>query len=83
MRPLKEMLEQKDEPEWLNYSPSAALAKQEEDKERDRELVELRDSLEAAHREAVEEALKGPPPATVQAYEMVFGRLPHGWPPSV
>lgn len=83
MRALKEMLERKDEPEWLNYSPSEALAKEEEDKKRDRELAEFRDSLEAGHREAVEESLKAPPPATVQAYEMIYSRLPRGWPPSV
>jgi hypothetical protein len=34
-RPLKEALDQKDEPDWLNYSPSEALAKEEEQKEHD------------------------------------------------
>ena len=81
LRPLKEALDQKDEPDWLNYSPSEALAKEEEQKERDRELAELRESLDEGYRQAIEEALKAPPPATVRAYEAVYGHFPRGWPP--
>ena len=33
LRPLEEALDRKDEPDWLNYSPSEALAKEEEQKE--------------------------------------------------
>jgi len=68
--------------EWLNYSPSEALAKDQEQQERDRELAELRESLDEGYREAIEEALKGPPPTTVRAYEAVYGHRPRGWPPS-
>jgi hypothetical protein len=82
LRPLQEALDQKDEPDWLNYSPSEALAKEEEAKEHDRELAELRASLDEGYREAIEEALKAPPPATVRAYEAVYGHFPQGWPPS-
>ena len=81
MRPLKEALDQKDEPEWLNYSPSESLAKEEEQKEHDKELAELRESLDEGRREAMEEALKLPPPPTVRAYAAVYGRWPQGWPP--
>ena len=81
LRPLKKTLDEKQEPDWLNYSPSEALAKEQEDKEQDKPLAEMRESLEEGYREAVEEALKGPPPSTVRAYEAVYGRLPRGWPP--
>ncbi len=57
-RPLKEALDREREPEWLNYSPSEALAKEEEQKQHDQELAELRESLDAGYREAVEEALR-------------------------
>jgi hypothetical protein len=80
-RPLKEALDQEREPEWLNYSPSEALAKEEERKEHDRELAEFRESLDAGYREAVEEALNAPPPPTVRAYQAVYGQFPRGWPP--
>src|SRR5208337_2454308 len=69
LRPLKEALDQEREPDWLNYSPSEALAKEEEEKERDRNLASLRETLDEGYRESIEEALKGPPPATVRAYE--------------
>ena len=83
LRPLKEALDQqKDEPEWLNYSPSEALAREEEQKKHDQELAEFRESLDEDYREAVEQAVNAPPPATVQAYEAVYGHFPRGWPPS-
>jgi len=81
LRPLKEALDQKQEPDWLNYSPSEALAKEEEENERDRNLASLRETLDEGYRESIEEALKGPPPATVRAYEEVYGCFPRGWPP--
>jgi hypothetical protein len=80
-RPLKEALDRKDEPDWLNYSPSEALAKEEEQTRHDQELAELRESLDEGYREAVEEALDAPPPPTVRAYEAVHGDFPRGWPP--
>ncbi|MFI5460910.1 MAG: hypothetical protein ACHRXM_36330 [Isosphaerales bacterium] len=81
LRPLKEALDQKQEPDWLNYSPSEALAKEEEEKEHNQRLAELRESLDEGHREAMEQALNAPPPATVLAYEEVYGCFPRGWPP--
>lgn len=81
LRPLQEALDQKHEPDWLNYSPSEALAKEEEQKEKDKNLAELRESLDEGYREAIEQALKGPLPPTVQAYEAVYSCLPRGWPP--
>ena len=82
-RPLKEALNQKLEPEWLNYSPSEALAKEAEQKQHDRQLAEFRESLHEGYREAVEEALHAPPPTTVIAYESIYGCFPRGWPPVV
>ena len=82
LRPLKEALDEKHDPEWLNYSPSEALAKEEEAKEQDKNLAELRETLEEGYRESIEEALKGPPPTTVRAYKAIYGCFPRGWPPS-
>ncbi len=81
LRPLKEALDNQQEPDWLNYSPSEALAKEAEQKAHDRELAEFRESLDEGYREAIEDALKAPPPATVRAYFAVYGRFPRGWPP--
>jgi hypothetical protein len=81
LRPLQEALEPRDQPEWVNYSPSEALAKEAEAQEREQQLAELRESLDEGHREAVEQAAEGPPPRTVQAYRAVYGRWPRGWPP--
>ena len=75
-------MDQQQAPDWLELSPSEALAKAEEDRKRDEELAELRESLETGYREAIEEALDRPPPTTVFAYEEVYGRFPEGWPPS-
>ena len=43
----------------------------------------LRESLDAGYREAVEAARHAPPPATVRAYQAVYGHFPRGWPPEV
>ena len=45
LRPLKEALDENHDPDWLNYSPSEALAKEEEDKEQDKNLAEMRKRL--------------------------------------
>ncbi len=82
LRPLKEALDENHDPDWLNYSPSEALAKEEEDKEQDKNLAEMRETLEEGYRRSIEEALKGPPPTTVRAYKAIYGCFPRGWPPS-
>lgn len=76
LRPLREALQEQDEGTWdeAAYAP-------EEEAERDRTLAEMQESLEQAHREAVEEARQQPPPKTVQAYQSIYGRFPEGWPP--
>jgi hypothetical protein len=45
-RPLKEALDRKNEPDWMGYSPSEALAKEAERQEHDRKLAEFRESLD-------------------------------------
>ena len=47
--------------------------REEEHKHYDKELAELRESLDGSWQEAIEEALDAPPPTTVRAYEAVFG----------
>ncbi len=84
MRPLREALEDKSaEPEWTNYSPEEAFAKEQADREHDAEVAEMRESLDEGYREAVEESQRHPPSATVSAYQTVYGHDPRGWPPEV
>jgi hypothetical protein len=68
-------------PESVGYSPEAAFAKQQADKQNSAELADLRAALDVDYREAVEKARHGPPPTTVLAYRAVYGHDPQGWPP--
>ncbi|RJP37070.1 MAG: hypothetical protein C4547_06435 [Phycisphaerales bacterium] len=81
MRPLIESLKEDKKPEWEDYSPEAALEKEREQEQHDREVAEACERLDAAHEDAVEEARRRPPPDTVRAYRSVYSRLPEGWPP--
>jgi hypothetical protein len=81
-RPLKAALDAQDKPEWENYDPSEVLEKEAENRRRDEEIADLRQSLHESHREAVEAAHDAPPPPTVRAYQEVYGSLPEGWPPT-
>jgi hypothetical protein len=86
MRPLKKQLDEQakgEEPEWSGYDPSAAFEVEQEETQKDREVAELRSSLDEGHRQAVEASRDRPPPATVRAYEVVYGSFPEGWPPEV
>lgn len=80
-RPLRNSSEKTGEPEWQNYDPSEAFSREQEREAQDSKLAELRESLDEACRETMQEALEAPPPATVRAYETVYGCLPRGWPP--
>lgn len=82
VRPLRDALKEKEGPEWVNYSPEEAFAKEQEEAKRDRELAELRERLDEGNREGMAEAAKQPPPKTVAAYRAVYGRDPEGWPPA-
>lgn len=55
----------------------------EQRRQRQREVDELRAALAESNREARQDARVEPPPDTVRAYEMVYGRWPSGWPPEV
>jgi len=81
-RPLRQALDREGKPDWVDYSPAEALAKEAEDRQRDEKIAEFREQLEEGHNEAIEEALKQPPPTTVQAYRNVYGNWPEGWPPA-
>ncbi len=83
-RPLKKQLDEQareGEPEWAGYDPAAALDEEQEENKRDEELAVLRESLDDAHREAVEQSIDTEPPAVVRAYTAVYGEFPDGWPP--
>jgi hypothetical protein len=68
-------------PDWLGYDPSKAFAREQERKQRRKEIAELQELLDEGYRESVEEARNNPPPRTVQAYRNIYGRWPDGWPP--
>ena len=87
MRPLKEHLdaqkaEESGEPDWAGYCPEKELANDEANRAKDRELAQMRESLDEGYRESVAAALNGPPPLTVQSYREIFGDWPTGWPPT-
>jgi hypothetical protein len=82
-RPLRKALDRQGKPDWEGYSPSEALAEEEEEREHNRRIAELQESLDEGYRESVAEALCRPPPTIVQAYREVYGDWPRGWPPTV
>lgn len=89
MRPLgKALNEQKrqesgETEDFEEYDPSAEFEKMQEEEMKDREVSELRESLDESYRESVAEAQDRAPPLTVQMYEEVYGDDPVGWPPEV
>lgn len=84
MRPLKEQLDEQqrgNDPEWAEYDPSSALEADLREQKRDEEIAEMRHSLDEGYRESVTRAQDKAPPATVQAFQNVYGQYPKGWPP--
>lgn len=79
LSPLRETLE-KQKPE--EYSPSEAFGKEQEERERQVELERFRAELAEGTTKARRDAMDDPPPATVRAYQAVYGRDPKGWPPA-
>lgn len=67
--------------DWAAYSPSAAVEREQDRKEKDAALAELRETFAEWCRQDVAAARQRRPPATVQAYRAVFGHDPQGWPP--
>jgi hypothetical protein len=63
-------------------SPSEPAAKAKEDAEYERNLAAVRASHDRAYRTALEASIHAPAPTVVRAYEMVYNRLPRGWPPA-
>jgi len=78
LSPLRETLE-KQKPD--EYSPSEAFGKEQEERERQAELERFHAELAEGTAQARREAMDHPPPATVCAYQTVYGRDPKGWPP--
>jgi hypothetical protein len=76
---LSALRQEMEKPE--EYSPSEAFAREQEERERKEELECFRKDLAEANEQARRQALDRPPPATVRAYQEVFGRDPKGWPP--
>lgn len=72
-----------DAPEAVRYDPTESFWRERQLAERQTELAEFRQSLDEAYRASIQNARDGLPPATVQAYQRVYGRNPDGWPPQV
>lgn len=81
VRPLHEALESENVPEAVQYDPTENYWRERTEAAHDAEMADLRRNLDEAYRESVEEARHDPPPATVRAYQLVYGRFPAGWPP--
>ncbi|MBI2478340.1 MAG: hypothetical protein HYV60_06775, partial [Planctomycetia bacterium] len=81
LQPLRESLKPNDEPDWTDYSPESALAREREEQDRQQRLAEMKHKMDEDHARALEDARSDPPPWTVIAYQRVYGRFPRGWPP--
>ena len=81
VRPLHEALESENVPEAVQYDPTENYWRERTEAAHDAEMADLRRHMDEAYRESVEEARHDPPPATVRAYQSVYGRFPVGWPP--
>lgn len=81
LQPLRESLKPDDEPDWTDYSPESALAREREEQGRQQRLAEMKRTMDEDHARALDDARSGPPPWTVIAYQRVYGRFPQGWPP--
>jgi hypothetical protein len=64
------------------YSVSQAAVAELEAEQRRVEVERFRAELREANARAREVAMDRPPPATVHAYRLVYGRDPRGWPPA-
>jgi hypothetical protein len=64
------------------YSVSKAAVAELDAQKRRAEVEQFRTELREMNTRAREEAMDRPPPATVRAYQHVYGRDPRGWPPA-
>lgn len=64
------------------YSVSEAAAAELRTQQRRAQLERTRAEFAALNAQAREDAMDGPPPATIRAYRQVYGRDPRGWPPA-
>jgi hypothetical protein len=80
-RPLHEALESENVPEAVRYDPTENYWRERREAACNAEAADPRRSLDEAYRESVEETQHDTPPATVRAYQQVYGRFPAGWPP--
>ncbi|WHZ25446.1 MAG: hypothetical protein OJF51_000241 [Nitrospira sp.] len=70
-------------PEALRYDPTESFWRERQLAERQTERAEFQQSLDDAYHASIQNVCDGPPPATVRAYQRVYGRAPNGWPPKV
>lgn len=68
-----------DKPE--HYDPNNAMAQELKQQEELKAKDDFKAKIEDMNTQARENALYKPPPQVVQAYQVVFGKFPKGWPP--
>lgn len=66
--------------DMLAYDPGKAVEDEIAHQKREQEIARLREELDRIYEQELEEAKDKPPPKTVQAYKIVYGCLPDGWP---
>lgn len=64
-----------------SYNPSEAFAQEKSRKEEDEEEEKQQEEMARDLARAKQDALDQAPPATVLAYQEIYGKDPHGWPP--
>ena len=67
--------------EWATYSPSESFDCERRRKDEDAAIADLQQTFDAWYRQEVEDARQSPPPVTVEAYRVIYGHFPTGWPP--
>lgn len=70
----------KEETPAEEYNPQQAILNEVEDKKKREEVEKLRQELDNAYQQELEEAKLKPPPLLVQAYKNIFGQFPDGFP---
>ncbi len=66
----------------ITYSPSEAFAASQEEEQKQLEIDKFQAQLAEMNEQARKEAMDKPIPATVRAYQQVYGCNPSGWPPA-
>lgn len=62
-----------DTPEGLRYDPTESFWRERQHEKHQTELAEFQQNLDEAYRTSIQNVCDNPPPATVRAYQRVYG----------